>query len=129
MIRSSVRPRAPDSHILDSVVHAQKQRRESERNHALQQVVRALNDAPIYLQEAYLFGSILVPGAFGAQSDVDIAIHETEPRTYFRLKSYLEHTIGREVDLIELERCRFADSILRKGRLWRNPSTSCSSQK
>jgi predicted nucleotidyltransferase len=65
---------------------------------------------------AYLFGSLLQPGAFGVRSDVDVAVEGVPALEYFALLGDLEERLGTErVDLIELERCVFADLVRQQG--------------
>ena len=72
--------------------------------------------------DATIFGSILRPGAFDEQSDVDLAIPSVAPRGYFELKSYLENGLCRAVDLVDRDGCHFAPAITRDGLQWRNPA-------
>ena len=71
-------------------------------------------DAPVWV-----FGSLVQPGRFNDASDVDIAL-EVEPTSISieRLTSELAERLGRPVDVVLLDRCRFRDKILREGELW-----------
>ena len=84
----------------------------------MQRLIEALTASPIRLDDAYIFGSLVRPGDFYDSSDVDVAVHAVLPRNYFDLKCHLEERIGRDVDLVEIESCRFFDSIRRHGYLW-----------
>ncbi len=75
------------------------------------------------VERAIIFGSIDRPGHFDANSDVDVAVGELRARDYFTLKSYLEHALCREVDLVEFDRCHFAASIRRTGTKWTRHAT------
>jgi len=70
------------------------------------------------IQQAYLFGSLVVPGRFGPDSDVDIAVEQIDPERFFEAMAQFSLSLGREVDLIELSKCHFADRIRERGILW-----------
>ena len=80
----------------------------------------AVAESPIPLAEAYVFGSVVRPYAFDSHSDVDVAVHALSPRDYFSLKTHLEARVLRDVDLVELESCRFSDAIKGIGQRWTN---------
>ena len=92
--------------------------REVARIEVLEELQKALAEAPVHVGEAYVFGSLAAPFAFDARSDLDIAVRAMDPREYFSLKCYLEERMRREVDLVEMESCGFADSIRRRGLRW-----------
>lgn len=66
------------------------------------------------VSRVYLIGSILCPGAFDEQADIDIAVLGLEGN-FFRISAELEALVGRDLDLIELEQCRFANEVEREG--------------
>ncbi|MGH9837869.1 MAG: nucleotidyltransferase family protein [Blastocatellia bacterium] len=70
-------------------------------------------------REVWVFGSVIRPGAFRENSDVDLALRE-EPAdiSSYRLQSLLEEALGRPVDVILLPESRFAETILREGQRW-----------
>lgn len=72
-------------------------------------------------QKVVVFGSLTHAGAFNQHSDVDVALFE-EPRdrSLFGLMAELEESVGRPVDVLLLDRCRFKNKILREGELWTN---------
>ena len=88
-----------------------------------ERLVQALEAAPVPVEQAIIFGSINRSGHFDANSDVDVAVGELPARDYFTLKSHLEHALGREVDLIELDRCHFTATIRRTGTTWTRRAT------
>jgi len=67
----------------------------------------------------WVFGSLTQPGRFNERSDVDLALAD-EPRSISAgcLASELTERLGRPVDVVLLDRCRFRDRILREGELW-----------
>ena len=109
--------------VLDQALEHQWWARERLRQEVRDRLLQLLAAAPVELPEAIIFGSILRAGAFGHQSDVDLAIPPVSPRTYVALKSYLERGLNREIDLVDLDGCHFADSIVRDGRRWKRPVT------
>ncbi len=109
--------------VLDRALAQERRERECRRQATLGRLLDLLAASPIALPSATVFGSILRPGAFGDQSDVDLAIPPVAPRCYFELKSYLEDDLCREVDLVELDRCHFAASIARDGLPWTSLAT------
>jgi predicted nucleotidyltransferase len=66
-----------------------------------------------------IYGSITLPHRFREDSDVDIAL-ETEPEgmSIFGLAGTLEERLGRPVDVVLLDRCRFRKKIEREAELW-----------
>ena len=109
--------------VLDRALAKERRERERRRQATLGRLLDLLAASPIALPDATIFGSILRPGAFVDQSDVDLAIAPVAPRCYFELKSYLEEGLRRTVDLVDRDGCHFADSIARDGLQWNSPAT------
>ena len=93
---------------------------EQQRQQILAQVVHWLETVGSQhgIEQAYIFGSLTRPGDFTEASDVDIAISGKLPENFCTLMSFLSTSLGREVDLIQLEQCHFCDRIREKGILW-----------
>ena len=106
------------THVLDHVKAEERRSREAMRNGVLKELEQSLIESPIRIDEAYFFGSLVRPHGFGLHSDVDLAVHSMDPRAYLSLKMYLEGRLQREVDLVEIEPCRFSKSIRSKGLRW-----------
>ena len=70
-------------------------------------------------QRVIVFGSLTRPGVFNDASDVDVAL-EREPAgiSSGQLMSELMERLGRPVDVILLDRCRFRERIRRQGEVW-----------
>ena len=70
-------------------------------------------------QRVIVFGSLTQSGRFNDASDVDLAL-EQEPRGISSglLMSELSERLGRPVDVVLLDRCRFRDRILKEGEVW-----------
>ena len=109
-----------DTSILDAALAERKARNEVERQQVLAKTLRLLDElGPSYkIERAYVFGSIIKPGHFHANSDVDIAVEQIDPLRFFEAMSEFFNRLEREVDLIELDKCHFAHRIREKGRLW-----------
>ena len=93
------------------------------RQAALQAVYRAARLVlPRFsgVERAYVFGSVLRPGAMHAGSDIDIALEgRLSAEEYFALWRALESEMSEwTVDLVELDRdVRFADCVREQGAL------------
>ena len=109
--------------ILDQALGRERESREDLRKAVRNELFRALAESPIKLKAAIIFGSIVRPGHFEDDSDIDLAVPYLEPRAYFTLKSYLEQRMRREVDLLDIDTCHFAVSIRRDGLRWISPDT------
>ncbi len=106
-----------------------QQERERLRREVLDQVDAALNElAKRYSwTEVYLFGSLLQPGKFDRDSDVDLAVAGLPRQDLYRLTADLMRLLGRNTDLVVLEDVRFAEALRRKGLLWEPEQKSSSS--
>ena len=105
-----------------------RQRRQYEaREQRRQAALKALRSAaPSVLprfpgvRQAYLFGSVLRPGALRGTSDIDVAIEGAlNAKEYFALWRELERAVaGWTIDLVELERdLHFAARVRERGEL------------
>jgi hypothetical protein len=93
----------------------EKQTKEQERKSLLSKVIAVLGqefkDSSV---EVYLVGSILRPFSFSSSSDVDVVLKGyKEDRFDFWTK--LEGEIGRKVEIILFETCRFQEFVLKEG--------------
>ena len=116
-----------DTSLLDKSLARRRAAREATRQAMLAAVVRLLGElSPRYgFRRAYIFGSVTQPGHFTEQSDVDIAVEPMEPAHFFAAMSALAEALGREVDLVELNKCHFAHRIRERGIEWiATPSSS-----
>ena len=73
-------------------------------------------------EQASLFGSLIRKGRFTKKSDIDIAVSGLPNEVYFKLLCELAEFLGREVDLVEIERLRFSEKILKGGIVWKKQS-------
>jgi uncharacterized protein len=108
--------------LLDEAIAQRRQRNEQSR----QAILAALMDwltvhaAEFGIERAYIFGSLSRPGRFTERSDVDLAIESMRADRFFEAISTLSEALGRDVDLVELEKCHFGDRIREQGILWTN---------
>lgn len=108
------------TYLLDRVLAERRETLEQERSRVLAQVLRWLSEqgSQYGIDRAYVFGSVSRPGLFTATSDVDIAVEGMEPEHFFAALGALVTELGREVDLVVLNKCPFADRIRQEGVLW-----------
>jgi hypothetical protein len=106
--------------ILDRKLAQQRQQWEGDRQHLLQAALIWLQDNAdqFGIRQGYLFGSILRAGRFSSRSDVDIAVDSLNQGDPFGLGSYLSLHLNRDVDVVPLDQCHFADKIRQTGMLW-----------
>ena len=107
--------------LLQQMAREKTRRREALRL-ATQVELREALRALLPCQRVIVFGSLVKPGRFSEDSDIDLAI-EREPSdvTICQLIGILGDRLGRRVDIVLLEDCRFRDRILREGKAWTLP--------
>ncbi|MEG3436474.1 nucleotidyltransferase domain-containing protein [Pannus brasiliensis CCIBt3594] len=112
---------------LDEIIADRRERRERERQFLLERAKQWLDEfSDEYgIETAYLFGSVTRPYRFHDDSDVDLAVEQIDMEGYFTAISELSTYLERDVDIIQLDRCFFADRIRQTGILWtKTPSPS-----
>ncbi len=109
-----------DTSILDTALKERRAANEYERQLLLTRVLYLLDELALKygIQRAYVFGSVTLPGRFGPYSDVDIAVEQIDSIRFFEAMSKFSFHLKREVNLIELDKCHFADKIRREGIQW-----------
>ena len=107
-----------DTSLLDRALDQTRARREKLRGDTLACLRRTLASMPVSYSAVYPFGSVLQPGRFREDSDVDLAFEGLSDEDYFRAKRYLENTLRRPIDVLQLEEHRLRDVIRRKGVRW-----------
>ena len=105
------------THILEEIEKKRLEEREKLRVETLQLCISKLQEyfASIKIKSLYLTGSILVPYKFTSLSDIDIAVEGLPEEKYFSSIFEIEELLSRKVEIIEMENCRFAKDILKKG--------------
>ncbi len=108
--------------LLQQIAYDRDRCREALRSQTLAGLKRALPDL-MPAQRAIVFGSLVKPGRFSDESDVDLAI-DVEPAgmSICQLTSLLSERLGRRVDIVFLPECRFRDRVLREGEVWTMPA-------
>jgi len=70
-------------------------------------------------KEVIIFGSLTKPGVFNDRSDVDLALTGSSSSVDpLRLTAELTERLGRPVDVVVLDQCRFREKIQREGERW-----------
>lgn len=107
--------------LMRKYLRLEAEMRERKRRELLARTISALNklSSRVKFRGAYIFGSITKPYMFFDSSDVDIAFLGLEEDKLFFTVAFLSEEIGRDVDVIELEKAPFKDKILREGIRWR----------
>ncbi len=70
------------------------------------------------IEQAWVFGSVTRPNRFVAHSDIDLALIEDSNMRQFQIIAMLSLWLDRDVDVILLDDCPFADKITREGIQW-----------
>nr|MDQ2995940.1 nucleotidyltransferase domain-containing protein [Chloroflexota bacterium] len=70
------------------------------------------------IEQAWVFGSVTRPNRFVAHSDIDLALTEDSNMRQFQIIAMLSLWLDRDVDVILLDDCPFADKITREGIQW-----------
>ncbi|MDA8408571.1 MAG: nucleotidyltransferase domain-containing protein [Deltaproteobacteria bacterium] len=68
--------------------------------------------------KAFIFGSVTCKGAFHDSSDVDVGIEGLNPLDHYALVADISSLLERDVDVVLLEECGFAEKIRKKGQKW-----------
>ena len=111
-----------DTSVLDAAVAQQQAARERRRQAVLDQVIHLLDQlGPEHgIRQAYIFGSVTRRGHFNEHSDVDIAVEQIAPAQFFDAMGALSMALQRDVDLVDLRKCLFADRVRDEGIQWTN---------
>lgn len=108
------------THLLDDAIERDKREREELRLHLIAKLYDALDrlSKEVLFKEAYLFGSITRPCKFSRNSDIDIGFEGLADDDFFKAMSFISREIGRDVDVVQMERHRLAEKIRREGLKW-----------
>lgn len=92
--------------------------RESLRQIALEKLYQALN-RHLPGQAVWVYGSILKPGRFRRESDIDIALeHPSTQNSLYALQSLLTEATEHPIDVCLLEATRLKEKIMSQGQRW-----------
>lgn len=105
-----------DLSLWEEKILKEKEERETKRKKLLKEIIPKLKKyfKDKKVEKVYIFGSILKENFFYDFSDVDIAV-EGLKEDYFRVFLDLEDLIERNIDLVELEYCKFKEEIIKRG--------------
>lgn len=109
-----------DISLWEQSLREKRQRNEALRQSTLERIdaaLRRLRERYTW-KEIYVFGSVLRPGRFSPESDVDFAVLGLPKHDLYRLVGELSDALERPVDVVVLEESRMAHSIRRKGIRW-----------
>lgn len=111
-----------EKHLYLVTEKKKKEREEAEvlRQKLLCEVKNLLSDFSrvIPFQEAYIFGSLVKPGRFFVDSDIDIAFYGLQDKNFIKAISFLSGHLGRDVDVVQLEGYRLEEKIKKEGIKW-----------
>jgi predicted nucleotidyltransferase len=106
---------------LDQIIGDRQTQLEIQRQNLLEKTLTWLtkNAHNHGIDQAYIFGSVTQQGKFAEESDVDIAVENIKPESFCLVISLLMTELEREVDVIQLHKCHFANKIKTTGILWK----------
>lgn len=109
--------------MLEIVIAEEAEKKERARLETLKLIVKVLGELrrEAVFRKAYIFGSLVKPHMYTPQSDVDVAFEGLETGKLFYAVAFLSEKIGRDVDVIELERVDpyLRRKIIEEGLEWR----------
>jgi len=105
---------------LDQILADRSLQNEKERQELLLKVMQWLDSHGLHygIQTAYIFGSLTQPHRFHQNSDIDIAVEQINPEDFFAVISLIYEAMGRDIDMIEVNKCHFGDRIKQRGIRW-----------
>jgi len=106
--------------LLDQKLAQIRQQSEGDRLRLLQSSLDWLHENAAWfgIEQGFVFGSVTQLGRFSPHSDIDIAVEDFKQGDPFGLGSYLSLQVDREVDVVPLDQCHFADKIRQTGIQW-----------
>jgi uncharacterized protein len=107
--------------LLDARLAKQKASNEQVRQKLLQETLHWLNGHTLKygIQAGYIFGSVTQRDRFTEHSDIDLAIETHKTGDICGLMGDLSMHLNRDVDLIPLDQCHFAQKIRQVGLPWK----------
>ena len=111
---------------LDQILGDRRLENEKERQALLQRVMQWLDDHALEygIHSAYIFGSLSQPYRFHANSDIDLAVEQINATDLFAVIGFLSEAMGRDVDVVQLEKCHFGERIRQTGIQWTATNSS-----
>lgn len=110
--------------LLDQYLRKERRENEMMRKQMLEHLLRSLPQlaARYGFARAYVFGSLTKKGRFRKNSDVDVAVEGLTDERYFTFMAELSELMGREVDVIQIEKHHLKNRILEIGLEWKRSS-------
>lgn len=108
------------TYLLDKVIEQRRLQRERDRLAIIRKTFQAIEEMSdiIFFKDAILFGTIIKPFRFYKESDVDIGFYSLSDEKYFKAMAYLSNRLGRDVDIIQLEKHKLCNKIVMEGLRW-----------
>ena len=106
--------------LLDARLAREKKQNEQDRQRLLSMTIDWLvkNAARYGIEKGYVFGSVTERDRFSQHSDVDLAVATHKTGDICALMGALSMHINRDVDVVPLDQCHFAEKIRRVGIEW-----------
>lgn len=111
---------APDISCWKRSLQKKAEKQERIRREVLQSVYQALNrlSEEYSWDDVFIFGSVTRSGKFSDDSDIDIGIQGLNKFLLYQFVGKMSMLLDRDVDVVRLEECRFAEKIIRRGIRW-----------
>lgn len=108
------------TYLLDKVLQRKSIERERLRLASIEKAKKILKEMSksIAFEKVYLFGTITKPYRFSEESDIDIAFVGLKDEDFFSALAYLSRNLGRDVDILQLEKHRLREKIIKEGIVW-----------
>lgn len=106
--------------LLDARLAREKKQNEETRQQLLQQTLDWLsaNAGQYGVDCGYVFGSVAEPNRFTQRSDIDLAVETHKTGNICGLMGGLSSYLLRDVDMVPLDKCHFAEKIRQVGMAW-----------
>ncbi|MEL7069925.1 MAG: nucleotidyltransferase domain-containing protein [Cyanobacteria bacterium J06581_3] len=106
--------------LLDARLAKEKKQNEQDRQRLLQQTLAWLSENAWHygVDSGYIFGSVTESNRFTQRSDIDLAVETHKTGDICSLMGGLSGYVMRDVDVVPLDQCHFAEKIRRVGVAW-----------
>lgn len=108
------------TYLLDKALQKKRMEKERLRLAIIEKAKKILKQMgeTVPFEKAYLFGTMTKPYRFSEESDIDIAFIDLKDEDFFPALAYLSRSLGRNVDILQLEKHRLKKKIMKEGILW-----------
>lgn len=76
------------------------------------------NAARYDINSGYIFGSLTMPQKYSQHSDIDLAVETYRTGDICAMMGGLSTVVLRDIDVVPLDQCHFAEKIRRTGLAW-----------